>query len=97
MPDVINLAEVREEIQYIREWGNKVETYFTNRIPTAAESELIDDLLSDDYATREVAVIMLEMIVDGDVTAGYQDGKLTFFSNIVKPGRNYTKRGESNG
>ncbi|MCM0758062.1 hypothetical protein M7775_05660 [Sporomusa sphaeroides DSM 2875] len=95
--NVIDLAEVREEIQYIREWGDKVEAYFTNRIPTAAESELINDLLSDGYATRELAVMMLEMIVDGDVTAGYKDGKLTFFrtqyrSELCKGGENMYKK-----
>lgn len=78
MDNVIDLAEVREELQYIKEWGNKVEAYFNDRIATDAEMELVNDLESKDYATRELAMIMLEMIADGKITADYQDSKLTF-------------------
>ena len=73
---VIDLNEVREARQEIADCGNKIEEYFSQHPASDAELELLNDISSGDWAKCRTAVSLLEMIVDGEITAGYEDGKL---------------------
>ena len=75
--NVIDLAKVREVRQEVVDWGNKVQSYFSDKTISDAELELLDDVADfDNYAKHKVAVIALEMIADGELIANYDKGKL---------------------
>lgn len=76
--NIIDLTEVREARQEVIDWGNKVQSYFSDKPISDAENELLNNVADPDWATSQAAVLALEMIADGDIIASYDNGKLVF-------------------
>jgi|GEM_PF-2172512 len=74
--NIIDLNEVREARQEAIDWGNKVEKYFSEKLISDAENELLNDVANPDWPTQQMTVLALEMIADGELIASYENEKL---------------------